>query len=67
MCRHHSVAPKAAFPLLTQKQLAGRCVLEVHCGSWKKHQYSNWQRLCVQTGELISNELDVGDEGYTSP
>lgn len=67
MCRHHTVAPKAAFPLLTQKQLATRTVLEVLCGAWKRQPYSNWQKLCVQVGDLVPNELTAEDEGYISP
>lgn len=64
MCRHHSVAPKAAFPLPTQKELADRTILEVQCGNWKKYSYSDWQRACVASRDLVSNELKAGDEGY---
>lgn len=67
MCRHHSVAPKAAFPIPSQKQLASRTVLAVQSGEWKKYSYSEWQRMCVLTGDLVSNELSDGDQGYLPP
>ena len=67
MCPFHNVAPVAAFPLPSQKQLEKQTLLAVQCGRWKKYSYFDWQNRCLQADQIIPNELEPGDEGYTSP
>ena len=67
MCKQQGQLPRAAYPILTQKQLASRTFLEVQCGRWKKYSTRDWQTRCVLADELISNALDNKDDGYISP
>lgn len=63
----HCVAPKAAFPLPTHKQLENRTLLAVQCGEWKKYHHHEWQARCVIADDMVSNELTPDDEGYVAP
>lgn len=67
MCLQQSVAPKAALPILTQKQLENRTMLAIQCGKWKKYHFPEWQAQCLREGRLVSNEVTPEDEGYISP
>ena len=67
MCKTQGVLPKAAYPILTQKQLATRSFLEVQCGRWRKFSTRDWQTRCLLADEIVSNALESADDGYISP